>query len=112
MEKYIRGLSHGMDISYKSTITSAGVRVFIFSIVDSFFCVIVFILRMRLRTCCAGYLIGIKIIYQIYIYIILISVTGYKLPTKQASSKESHDDYQITQQGICQRDNHLISGVL
>ena len=55
-------------------------------------------------------MIGIKIPDQIYTYIILRQVTGYEFPTTQAYSRESHNDYQSSQQDICQIHTHFISG--
>ena len=58
----------------KSTISSSGVRVLVFSIGDSLFCLDVSLLITHLCTGREVYLIGIKILDQIYFYIILISV--------------------------------------
>ena len=61
----------------KSTISCAGVRVLTFYIGDSLFCLVVFLLNIHLCSRWAGYLIRIKIIYQICICILLRPIIGY-----------------------------------
>ena len=75
IRKKLQGLSRGMKIYDKNTIPSAVVRVLAFSIWYALFCLVVFILSMRLRTVWAGYLILMEILDKIYIYILLRSVT-------------------------------------
>ena len=65
---------------------------------------------MRIRTVWSGYLVGIKILDKIYIWILLRSVTGYNLPTTQDCAKVSNHDYQISQQDIGQSATQFISG--
>ena len=75
----VRGLSREIERYDKNATSSSGVRALTFSIRDSFFCVFIFALSMHLHTGWSDYLIGRKILDQIYFYIILISVTLSKL---------------------------------
>ena len=69
-----------MERYNKSTIVSDGFRVLNFYIVNSLFFLFAFIISTCLRPIWSDFLIGIKTIDQIYIYIILRSITPPWLP--------------------------------